>query len=323
MRYVWISALVIAAASLVFWAGYSYHEPVIAKQIRDRSDAYPLISPLIGVSLGPKELFPQYEPLQKRLSNIIDEAKESGKISRASVYFRDLETGTWTGIGENDLYAPSSMLKVVVMLAYLDHAEDDPSALDALFPYTGTDKDGYYAATTTLPVGRYPAKLLLERMIVYSDNNALVPLYEAVADKIAAVNSALQLPLPATPDASADFMSPRAYSLVLRTLYNSTYLSRSVSESALEMLSRATFSKGIVAGIPSGITVAHKFGERTNSSGDESARRELHDCGIVYIPNNPYLLCVMTRGKDFDSLSALIAEISKAAYELTTRQQKI
>jgi hypothetical protein len=43
--------------------------------------------------------------------------------------------------------------------------------------------------------------------------------------------------------------------------------------------------------------------------------RELHDCGIVYLPDNPYLLCVMTKGNDFAKMEKIIEEISRLSYE--------
>jgi hypothetical protein len=55
--------------------------------------------------------------------------------------------------------------------------------------------------------------------------------------------------------------------------------------------------------------VAHKFGERI--MGDSF---QLHDCGIVYYPDNPYLLCVMTKGHDFYKQQTAIQIISKFIY---------
>ena len=107
-----------------------------------------------------------------------------------------------------------------------------------------------------------------------------------------------------------NFMSVYEYSRFFRILYNSSYLNNENSNKALEILSRVDFKSGLVAGTPANITVAHKFGEREN--GDE---KQLHDCGIVYHPENPYLICIMTRGKDFDKLSEVIAELSKITYE--------
>ena len=77
-----------------------------------------------------------------------------------------------------------------------------------------------------------------------------------------------------------------------------------------EALAQSDFNDGLRRGVPSSIAVAHKFGERFLESGE----RHLHDCGIIYHPTNPYLLCVMTRGTDFDALSALIGDISKEVF---------
>jgi hypothetical protein len=42
---------------------------------------------------------------------------------------------------------------------------------------------------------------------------------------------------------------------------------------------------------------------------------ELHDCGIVYLNNNPYIITVMTRGTDMEKLAEAVATISKMTYE--------
>jgi hypothetical protein len=67
-----------------------------------------------------------------------------------------------------------------------------------------------------------------------------------------------------------------------------------------------------VAGVPPEIVVSHKFGER-HFEGDVEIE-QLHDCGIVYKPNHPYMLCIMTRGHDVRTLAPVIAQISKMVY---------
>ncbi len=110
-------------------------------------------------------------------------------------------------------------------------------------------------------------------------------------------------------------ISPKDYSLFLRVLFNSTYLSEKNSEKALMILSKAKFADGLVARLPKGIVVAHKFGEYANGSDYQIDSVELHDCGIIYAPKNPYLLCVMTRGKEIKNLKTTISEISKIVYD--------
>ena len=43
--------------------------------------------------------------------------------------------------------------------------------------------------------------------------------------------------------------------------------------------------------------------------------RQLHDCGIIYHPLKPYLLCVMTRGEKIADLENAIRDISKWIFE--------
>jgi hypothetical protein len=82
------------------------------------------------------------------------------------------------------------------------------------------------------------------------------------------------------------------------------------SEHALELMTRSDFKSGLVAGLPSGVEVAHKFGE----AGDQN-EKQLHETGLVYAEGNPYLITVMTRGSNADSLASAIASISKLVYE--------
>src|SRR3989338_6738009 len=101
-----------------------------------------------------------------------------------------------------------------------------------------------------------------------------------------------------------NYLSPRDMSRIFRTLYNSTYLTKSYSEQALELLTKTDFTKGIVSGVEAKIAVAHKFGEYTEYPTGllDIPNHQLHDCGIIYYPKKPYLLCVMTMGKNFNNL---------------------
>ena len=79
----------------------------------------------------------------------------------------------------------------------------------------------------------------------------------------------------------------------------------------MEILSKSEFSTGLVAGVPAGIKIAHKFGEKSDAA---DGTVQLHDCGIVYYPNHPYLLYVMSKGLNFESLSDDIAGVSRIIY---------
>jgi beta-lactamase class A len=108
----------------------------------------------------------------------------------------------------------------------------------------------------------------------------------------------------------ASQVSPRAYASFFRRLYNATFLTRELSERALDILSKTDFADGLRAGVPADVVVAHKFGERGIYEDGRVVGVELHDCGIVYAPAGPYLICVMTGGSDEKTLEAIICEIS-------------
>src|SRR6185295_18381478 len=97
---------------------------------------------------------------------------------------------------------------------------------------------------------------------------------------------------------------------LFRVLYNSTYLTSANSEYALSLLSQSSFKDGLVKELPPGVTVAHKFGE-----GGGPEENQLSDAGIVYDGSTPYLIVVMTRGKQLTELSQSISEISKQVYD--------
>ncbi len=114
-------------------------------------------------------------------------------------------------------------------------------------------------------------------------------------------------------------ISAKTYSLFFRILYNATYLNRTLSERALDILSKATFKDGLVAGVPEGSTVAHKYGEHIDSVDGQISDVELHDCGVIYATSKPYFLCVMTRGSKVEDLTKLIKDISKLVYDVTSK----
>jgi beta-lactamase class A len=151
-------------------------------------------------------------------------------------------------------------------------------------------------------------------MVVYSDNEAAYLLQQAAdpAD-LRAVYADLGITPPNFQNPN-DTMSPETYARFFRFLYNGTYLDRASSERALEMMSESTFASGLVAGTPQGITISHKFGERLFAERDDVPTAELHDCGIVYHPTHPYLLCVMTQGWERADLATTIQRIAGATY---------
>jgi len=149
-------------------------------------------------------------------------------------------------------------------------------------------------------------------MIAYSDNEAknllFLNLREDILDQVCADLNIAILDF----RTKEDFISIKDYASFFRILYNASYLNRKMSEKALEILTEVDFNEGLLAGLPRGIKVAHKFGERENAV---TGVAQLHECGIIYYKRSPYLLGVMTRGKNLNNLKDILRDISKMVYE--------
>jgi beta-lactamase class A len=264
-----------------------------------------------------------------RLKDVIDGRERDGSLTTASVFYRALQSGNQITINDDQKYFPASLTKVPLMMAYLKMGESDPSLLTT---QGEVDFDqGYNAGQeiipTTFPVSgqEYTINDLLAMMIESSDNTSFNLLINkpGAQDTLKQVYDDFQLHYPFN-EQVGDVMTAREFSRFLRALYNATYLRQDDSEKALELMSKSDFKNGIVAGVPSDVQVAHKFGLNTNydSTGTVITQRELHDCGIVYHPTNPYVLCIMTKSAtpELKTIEGVIKQISAAVYAETDKK---
>lgn len=310
-------SLVIAGCILAFFAGYFAKEwfvPAMDGYRERHSGGFSFVSPLLECEGA--ESTKEVSRFGHLIRKILDEATERGDITEASVYFRDLNNGPWFGVNERALFSPASLLKVPRMISYFKEAEKNPAILEKKIRYAPeTDLDlmqNFVPGKKLEPGKEYTVEQLIEQMIVYSENNAKEILAETDESFADTIYRDLGMMVPGTGKLE-DFMSVKEYASFFRILYNASYLSPYYSNKALELLSRTDFREGLVAGIPEGVTVAHKFGER--GIGDI---KQLHDCGVIYERTHPYLLCVMTRGKDFEPLKKTIQAISRETYSAVT-----
>lgn len=261
-----------------------------------------------------------YAEIKDKLLDLFETYKNEGKTHIISVYFRDLVNGPTLGINEHELYSPASLLKVPVLLAYLQLAEEDPTILTRMLVYERVDEEErliqvFEPNELIVPGQPYTIEDLLHRMIAYSDNDAYYVLYNFLGQLYPERNILLEthqdLGIIPPKGVGAQEIGLKAYASIFVQLFNATFFTTyDTSERALTLLSHTEFKDGLVAGVPDEIVVAHKFGERFVED-----LKQLHDCGIVYYPDNPYLLCVMTQGDDFQELKEIIKTISKMIYE--------
>jgi beta-lactamase class A len=274
---------------------------------------------LLDSELPSKELSAHLYRFERNIINDVHRVSSNHPTARTSFYFKDLATSSWVGIGEDEKYIPASLLKLPLAIAYYKLAEADPSLLQQEITIQGPDQNEQrnIKDAEQAEVGKsYTVESLIRIMLVASDNNALQALYTYRHDALDSIFKDLQEQFP-TDDiqiANSNYITAKGYSRFLLILYNGTYLFRSDSEKLLEILSHSSFTGGLAAGIPSSITIAHKFGERQIVEPGKPTIHQFHDCGIIYVPSRPYKLCVMSQGNSLAELQQITKEISAAVY---------
>ncbi len=284
---------------------------------------YSLINPLLLCSTEQNTSSIDFS-LQKKISSFIQDRISKGDMTDMSVYIQEYGLGKWLGVNENTRYDPASLLKVPLMIAYYQLSEKDPGILSRQTSFTGTDQNigEYFRSPYDIVPGKmYSIDQLITSMIVNSDNTAVTLLSNYVSkSSLIDVYTDLGLPIPSD-DPSPQYISAKSYAYFFRILYNATYLNRADSEKALTLLSQSHLPNGIASAVPEATTVADKFGERTAYDASGAVLyRELHDCGIVYKANSPYLLCIMSKGNDFNQLAQNIHDLSALVYTNVTKR---
>jgi beta-lactamase class A len=250
------------------------------------------------------------QSLKEEINHFINESKSKNIINDAGIYIRQLNNGSWISINGGNGFHPGSLIKVPVLITYLKVSEKKPGYLDAKLVYHQPNfqvpkqtfevpsimKDGY----------AYSIRQLLYEMVAKSDNLATTLLLQNI-DTEGFKSTFTDIGLPEPPLHDMNFqISALDYSKFFRVLYNATYLSRANSELALSILSKSTFKEGIMKSIPDKITVAHKFGEY-----NDGPYKELHEAGIIYVNNNPYLLTIMSKGNDIKTMPSFLGDVAK------------
>jgi len=243
-----------------------------------------------------------------RMKPQLQEVLTNGVTGKFGLYFEDLTTGAWLGINEKEQFLPVSLMKMPLLVAVLKKVETNNLTLDQEIMILSEDIDSGWGELAKKGVGeKFTVKQLLEKMIEESDNTAFRALIRVIG-RYSFNEAALALGLPLDMSAAT---SPKDYGNMLRALYLSSYLRRPTSELALNIMLRTEFNSQLPAGIPSNTPIAHKVGFFFEEG-------LFHDCGIIYVPQKPYLVCAMSKGSNQDEADRVISKASRIIYDFVT-----
>jgi beta-lactamase class A len=287
---------------------------VISERIASKSK-FELLSPSIAW-METEEFLDKQKTLNVNYLNLKEQVLE--QLSKApneiyGFYFEDLTTGAWIGINEKEEFMPRSLFKVPLMAAVLKKVEEGEISLNNSIEITPADIDSQYGDLWKNGSGySLTIKELLTIMIQDSDNTAMATLANHLLtdeDYLMAVSM-----MGLTNKPGPQTLSPKAYSNLLRSLYFSTYLRRPFSELALTIMLDTKFNSQLPAKLPKDVKISHKVGF-------DLEQGFFHDCGIVYLTNHNYLLCIMSKNNTQDKADAMISELSKIVYDYNVKLQ--
>lgn len=261
-----------------------------------------LIRPLYLVDVSSES--PKYTDLKQQLANTILAYEKRGALISASVYYRNLKDASWMSINGNESFIPDQNSSVPVLISYLKLEEKNPGSLNRTLYFNAADRSSDIPENGITPGTCYSVRVLLEKMILYSDQNASGLLRKNLHPTLLhALFSELQV----TPELVGDgfAFSAKDYSKFFRVLFSSTYIEQTLAEYALNLFVRAERNNILPTPSSGNLTIA---GTRVENR--LTGKIEVTQSAIVYKKESPYLLTIMTRGANEEKQEALIREIS-------------
>jgi beta-lactamase class A len=284
------------------WQNASTGDPLA--QLRAK---YPLLS---GRAINPNgihALIVNFLPLRKQVHKIVDPYGNS-----FAVYFEYIPTGTTIGINEDHNFTAESLLKVPVVMAYYHKKEVMGMKADPIVTITKSELNTKFGDLYKKGAG-YKINLAdaVKLALQQSDNTASLVIADQISeDDFQFVYDGLDIP--EIVNGNTPLITAQEYSSVLTALYFGSVLNNDDSEKILSLLTQTDFNNLLPSGIPKGILIAHKIG---------LVNGEIYqDCGIVYVPQRPYSLCMVSKS-NFKTAELRMQEVSKAIYTYVSQIQ--
>jgi beta-lactamase class A len=271
---------------------------------------YPLIAKraLLEEWAGSSDVITNFLPLRKQLHEMIGPYEDS-----FAIYFEYLPTGTSIGINEDSEFTAASLLKVPVVMAYYHKKEILGFDQDATVKIQQNELDKHFGDLYKRGVG-YDINLAdaARLALTESDNTASLVLADQISqDDFSYVYEGLDIPL--TVKDKSPIVTAQQYTSILKSLYFSSILNKDNSEKILDLLTKTKFNDKLPAGVPQDVRVAHKIGLID--------RQIYQDCGIIYVPGRPYVLCMISKSDKVTARERMKA-ISEEVYKYVSEAKK-
>lgn len=254
------------------------------------------------------DIFINFVPLRIALRDYV-----SAQQVRISMYFEYLPSGSTIGINDSDEYAMASLVKVPTVMAVYKKIAEGELHKDQMLTVKTEDINQNFGTFWQQGVGaQITLQEAIEKTLIDSDNTTHNMLYNLLSiEDRRDIYSDLDIFF----SANGPFVSAKSYSSILKNLYLSLYLSNADSNEILTYLSRSSYNTYLRAGVDSTVPFAHKMGVLNTVNGE----RISSDCGIVYLPQRPYVLCVLIFSEEAAPVETHMKYISRIIYEYISK----
>lgn len=272
---------------------------------------YPFLSKRIFAE-NQNDILINFIPLRQALREYAE--KQENEIG---VYFEYLPSGTSIGVNDQMQINIASLIKIPVVMAIYHEIDKGHIKKEDIITMEEYHIDKKFGDFWKKGVGtKITVMEAIELALIESDNTASTMLLSILP--FGAIDTIFDaLDIPKDTKNKLHIISPKNYSSILRSLYLSSSLEKKSSNDILEILMKSRFNDKIAAGLPETIKVSHKIGVFNSKDNPEET---YSDCGIVYVPNRPYLLCVMTKSNE-EKAREYMRHISKMIYGYITAVQ--
>jgi len=296
-----VSLVIAILLGIVFWLTFTMATATETASSKKWIAKHPLLSKRLAIE-DSNDIIVNFVPLRKAVKFYLSKTG-----LEYSFYLEYLPTGTSIRSNENNQLAGASLLKLPTIISLYKAGEAGSVDLDKVVVIKNEWLDSGFGDLWKKGAG---TKLTLREAahlaLINSDNTAIKTVRGVLGDAIVdneTVLAQLDVDFPYTIDGQSQ-VSARDYASVLKCLYLSCYLKPENSQEILTKLAQAPDFGRIARRVPDDVKVAHKIG--VFHSEVQS------DCGIIYVPNRPYLLCVIlkapsnTADQHMQELSGLI-----------------
>lgn len=267
--------------------------------------------------------FTQTDLLKEKMVKRIHKINENADAV-VGVAIKDLQSGELIFVNENEIFPQASSIKIHILSEVYKQASEGKFKLTDLKQMSASMRVGGSGILSSL--GEKSVSLSIRDycvlMVVLSDNSATNLLIDLVGmknvneslQKNGAVKTKLQrvmMDLQAAKEGKENIGTPKEVMMILEKLYNGTLVNKQASDDMLAIL-KLDKEGPLKSGIDPTVTIANK-------GGDIDGVR--NDIGIIYLENNPYIICVMTKMlRKVDDGPKIITDISRSAFNYFERK---